>query len=147
MISLSEACAVHPLPLLLTPCSDVATAGARPWERRPFSASPDKEGSRGNRKCVGVPEGLSLHPSPPFNSRAHPWVSHGGVSNQGRKTTVLNISNWRLETIVLQATRRKMWGEWVSELGRAGEHPGLGAGKATFISVHRQVLFPKVWGL
>lgn len=75
------------------------------------------KGSLGNRSSVEVGEGVSLYPPGSLSTEEPtPRVSHGGVSNQGRKT-VPSISNWCLETIVLHATGRKTWGEWVSEPG------------------------------
>lgn len=74
-------------------------------------------------------KGFPSTPQVLFQLKSSPRVSHGGVSNQGRKTAVLNISNWCLETIALHATDRKMWGEWVSELSEQVSILGQTEGK------------------
>lgn len=65
-----------------------------------------------------VREGVSLHQSPqapgPLSTPELTPGSHGGGSNQGRKTRVLNIGSWRLETIAFACNRQE-------NVGRVGE--------------------------
>lgn len=99
-------------PFFAWPCSILGHSSSQavgeaaiqsPWTKQGFPWQQELCG--GSRR--GFPCSLrSPHPGS-FNSIPHPWFSHGGVSNQGRKTGVLNISNWLLEAIVLHATGRK----------------------------------------
>lgn len=89
----------------------LAIPGARPWERWPFLASLDKARvplATGTVWRLG--EGVSSYPPGSVSAEElkHSGLSHGCDSNQGRKT-ILNISPWCLETIVLQATGREIW--------------------------------------
>lgn len=138
-----------PLPLLWTLHCDLAIPGARPWERRPFLASLDKARvplATGTVWRLG--EGVSFYPQALFQLKSSnpPGLSHGGDSNQGRKT-ILDLSPWCLEPIVLEATGREMWGEWEREPGlQLGSIPARAEGKPVSF-LHRASLDPGSLGL
>lgn len=119
VISLFEACVWYFPSLCSGPCTAIWPLLEPSHGRGGHSWPPwTKQGFPWQRElCGGLEKGFPSTPQVLFQLRSlTPRVSHGGVSNQGRKT-VLSISNWCLETIVLHATGRKMWGEWVSEPG------------------------------